>query len=176
MTKATGERLWLASNRYSAGIGTEFVGVRYGNVWNSNGSVVRKWIASNGDGITVTDPECTRFHLRLPEALSLVLSVLRGGKPGSLYVPVIPSYRLRDLVDAFSGLSDYKTVGLQPGEKLHESMVNEHEAVHAVMEEGRIRIDPTLQGSGVTEYNSGRNEWRLTVDQLREEIKWLSQS
>lgn len=191
MTKATGERLWLACNRYSAGIGTEFVAVRYGNVWGSNGSVIRKWIATNGGGISITHPECTRFHLRLPDALALVLSALRGGCAGSLYVPLLPSYRLRDVAEAFQegtlpeAQSQVKYIGLQPGEKLHECMVNEHEAAHAVREGDRIRIDPSLRPGdvipqkdgvryeAVTEYTSGRNEWRLSVEELRKEIEWL---
>ncbi len=189
MTKATGERLWLASNRYSAGIGTEFVAVRYGNVWGSNGSVATKWMDSVGE-LSVTDPECTRFHLRLPAAVELVLSVLRDGVAGSLYVPILPSYRLRDLVAALEGVRKraVRETGLTPGEKLHESMVNEYEAAHAVKEYrdrdegeqadlvGRIRIDPSIVGDGVKEYTSGRNEWRLSVEELRKEIAWLRES
>lgn len=171
MTKATGERLWLASNSYSAGIGTEFVAVRYGNVWGSNGSVIRKW--EEQGTITLTDPECTRFHLRIPDAVDLVLSALQVGVAGSLYVPLLPSYRLRDLASAASPQAKQVVIGLQPGEKLHECMVNEYEASHAVKEEGRIRIDPSLKGNGVKEYTSGANTWRLTVGQLREEIAWL---
>lgn len=180
MTKATGERLWLASNRYSAGVGTEFVAVRYGNVWGSNGSVIRKWTALRSSGqaserLHITDPECTRFHLRLDGAVSLVLSALRDAPLGSLCVPVLPSYRLKDLAEAFQNGSQVETqvIGLRPGEKLHEMMVNEHEAHHAVMESGRIRIDPAIDGSGVREYTSGANEWRLSVEELRGEIAWL---
>lgn len=176
MTKATGERLWLACNRYSAGVGTEFVAVRYGNCWGTNGSVIRKWM-ENGDGrLLLTDGQCTRFHLRLSGALELVLSVLRCGETGSLYVPFLPSYRLEDLAEAFSTDLPRETIGLRPGEKLHEQMVNEHEARHAVREGGRIRIDPMIEGSGVVEYDSGRNEWRLSVEELRKEIEWLKSS
>lgn len=181
MTKATGERLWLACNRYSAGIGTEFVAVRYGNVWGSNGSVIRKWMVNGGCGLvqhrslTLTDPECTRFHLRLSGAISLVLSALREGQVGSLYVPILPSYRLKDLAEAFTNGTPQETqvIGLQPGEKLHECMVNEHEAAHAIREGDRIRIDLGIEGKGVTEYTSGGNEWRLSVEELRREIEWL---
>ena len=176
MTKACGERLWLNCNRYSAGIGTGFVAVRYGNVWGSNGSVIRKWGEQSNGTLMLTEPECTRFHLRLGNAVDLVLSVLRGGERGSLYVPILPSYRLRDLAEAFAPDRAREVIGLQPGEKLHECMVNEHEAAHAVKEEGRIRIDPALKGDGVQEYTSGRNTWRLNVEQLREEITWLKSS
>jgi UDP-N-acetylglucosamine 4,6-dehydratase len=197
MTKATGERLWLASNRYSAGIGTEFVAVRYGNVGGSNGSVIRKWMESaelvRGNGgkraqLVLTDPECTRFHLRLPDAVELVLSVLQDGLEGSLYVPLLPSYRLRDLAEAFDPQAQKEVIGLQPGEKLHECMVNEYEAAHAeavILTGARkadgmtdtIRIDPSFKGNGnVREYTSGRNTWRLSVEQLRQEIEWLKSS
>lgn len=178
MTKACGERLWLASNRYSAGIGTEFVAVRYGNCWGSNGSVIHKW--GEEGPLRLTDPECTRFHLRIPDAIELVLSVLRSGATGSLYVPLLPSYRLRDLADAYSATRPREVIGLQPGEKLHECMVNENEARHSVREGERIRIDPTLAGDGMSEYTSATNSekrpgtgWHLTVEELRREIEWL---
>ncbi len=177
MTKACGERLWLAGNRYSAGEGTEFVAVRYGNVWGSNGSVIRKWLDGINDRVVITNPECTRFHFRLLDAVGFVLSVLQGGAAGSLYVPIIPSYRLGDLASACGFVPKaWDIIGLQPGEKLHECMVNEHEAAHAIHDGERIRIDPSLTGVGVKEYTSGRNEWRLSVEQLKDEIAWLKQS
>lgn len=173
MTKACGERLWLAGNRYSAGIGTEFVAVRYGNCWGSNGSVIRKWLDVQNGHVSVTDPECTRFHLRLENAVGFVLSALSGGHAGSLYVPILPSYRLRDLAAALPKVPEQDVTGLGPGEKLHECMVNEMEAEHAVREGERIRIDPAMRGDGVQEYTSGRNTWRLSIEELREEIEWL---
>lgn len=187
MTKAVGERVWLASNRYSAGQSPEFVAVRYGNCWGSNGSVIHRWRASTGP-IVLTDPECTRFHLRVPDAVEFVLSALRSGETGSLYVPVLASYRLRDLATAFDASKRPEVIGLQPGEKLHETMVNEHEARHALRDKlggmEVIRIDPSIrgragdgvveQGVGVMrEYTSGGNTWRMTVDELRAEIKAL---
>lgn len=171
-TKAVGERLWLASNRYSAGIGTEFIAVRYGNVWGSNGSVIRRW-AENEGRVVLTDPECTRFHFRLGDATNFVLSALQTGVLGSLYVPLLPSYRLRDLADAFNGKAKRQVIGLTPGEKLHECMVSEYESAHAIAEGDRIRIDPAIEGVNVKEYTSGRNTWRLSVDQLKGEIEWL---
>lgn len=173
MTKAVGERLWLASNRYSAGVGTQFLAVRYGNIFGSAGSVIWKWLESKGT-ITITDPQCTRFHFKLPDAVRFVLSVLETGETGSLYVPQLPSYRLRDLASCFAGKRE--VIGLQPGEKLHECMVTEQEAAHATLVPDALwyRIDPAMAGDGnVNEYTSGRNTWRLSVEELRKEIAWL---
>jgi len=172
-TKALGERLWIGANKYSAGIGTQFLAVRYGNCWGSNGSVIRVWEGSRGGKLRLTDPEATRFHLRVPDAVRFVLSILDGGAVGSVYVPFIPSYRLRDLAAAFSPEAEREVIGLQPGEKLHECLVNEYEVAHAVKDGAWIRIDPALQGEWVGEYTSGRNTHKLTVAQLREEIAWL---
>lgn len=181
MTKACGERLWLNSNRYSAGQGTEFVAVRYGNVFGSNGSVILKWFKAIGE-IIITDPECTRFHFKLVDAVQFVIRALHSGTTGSLYVPVLPSYSLRDLAEAFQRQDESRPqkrniIGLQPGEKLHECMVNEHEASHAIREGDQIRIDPMMKlpdGCPVLKsYTSGANSWRLSVEELKGEIAGL---
>jgi UDP-N-acetylglucosamine 4,6-dehydratase len=176
MTKATGERLWLAGNRYSAGVGTEFTAVRYGNVWASNGSVVMKWLAERGGVIQVTDPEATRFHFRIQDALTFVLEVLHTGMSGSLYVPRLPWYRLKDLMACFM-YRKVEHIGLQPGEKKHELMLSEHESKNAVKDgENRIRIDPAIKGEATEEYKSGGNwpsKWQMTYEQLKEEVKCL---
>lgn len=178
MTKATAERTWLAANRYSAGNGTGFVAVRYGNVWGSNGSVARVWTEQKSDGkpLTLTDPQATRFHFRLPDAVNFVLEALHKADAGTLRVPVLPSYRLLDLANAFD-VKERTIYGLKPGEKLHEMMVSPEESAYAARVGSYYIIDPTRrQETDGGAYTSGGNTWRLTVAQLREEIACLASS
>jgi len=178
MTKATAERAWLAANRYSAGHGTKFVAVRYGNVWGSNGSVARIWEKQRALGhlLTISDPQCTRFHFRLPDAVDFVLKALLEAYPGSLWIPVLPSYRLGDLLLAYDARESIVT-GIGVGEKRHESMLSEHEGWYSKLEDQHYVMDPrTRQATTSGPYTSGGNTWRLTVDQLKGEIRWLTES
>ena len=182
-TKFVAERLWLDGNRYSAGQGTQFVSVRYGNVWASNGSVLHAWKqrAASGAGIEITDPQCTRFHIKLDQAVAFVLDALHSATAGELWVPRLPSYRLGDLAHAFriaySLHQQPSTAGLRLSEKLHESMISPDESSslkdetdsHFVLEPG------VIHRKGGMSYTSGSNTHRLGVEALTEEIRaWAS--
>lgn len=121
-TKAIAESLFLNASRMLPN-GPRFAVVRYGNVWNSTGSILPTWLDSMArDGeITVTDPDCTRFFMRLDEAVALVLDTMRDMKGGEVAVPHLPAYRVGDLAEAM-GTVRVRVTGLGPYEKKHESM------------------------------------------------------
>jgi len=91
-------------------------------VWCSTGSVVPKWraLADEGKTPTMTSPHCTRFFMRIDEAVDLVLHTAQTMKGGELAIPDLPAYRLSDLAEAM-GLKPEIT-GLPAWEKMHESM------------------------------------------------------
>ena len=121
-SKALAESLFLTANKVYPH-GPKFSVVRYGNVWNSTGSVVPTWralIAAGDPVVPVTDPECTRFFMRLDEAVDLVLDTIADMQGGELNVPDLPAYRLAELALAMD--SCMHVVGLREWEKKHESM------------------------------------------------------
>lgn len=122
-SKALAECLFLKANNITGWTGPRFSVCRYGNVWNSTGSVVPIWKASmvNGRQIEVTDPDCTRFFMRMSEAVELVRHTIETMQGGETNIPTLPAYRLGDLAEAI-GAKDYKIKGLPPWEKKHESM------------------------------------------------------
>lgn len=146
-TKAAGEKLWLHANSYDP-IHRPFVAVRYGNCWNSKGSVIQSFRNQMDKGqLTLTSGECTRFHWKLEDAVRFVLLALEEASPGELWIPKLPSYKLEDLAVAFMGVQggDWRPpayVGLRPGEKLHESMISKDEAFMARDEGTRYVITP----------------------------------
>lgn len=121
-SKAFAESLFLAANNTRGNRGPLFAVVRYGNVWNSTGSVVPTWrrILEVGDTVPVTDPECTRFFMTMDEAVSLVISTAERMKGGEIAIPTLPAYRLGDLAAAMDAKMDVR--GLPTYEKRHESM------------------------------------------------------
>jgi UDP-N-acetylglucosamine 4,6-dehydratase len=183
-TKFVAERLWLNANRYSAGKEPHFVAVRYGNVWASQGSVIHAWTKQAQFGhIEITDPQCTRFHLKLPQACAFVLDALRDASPGELWVPRLPSYRLGDLAHAFRIVYEIAKqpvpIGLRLSEKLHESMISPDESPSMKREEDlHYTLEPgVIHRKDRWEYSSGSNTWRLGVEALTEEIReWAGRS
>jgi FlaA1/EpsC-like NDP-sugar epimerase len=134
MTKALQERIFVAANILSPK--TRFIGVRYGNVLASRGSVIPLFHEQirNGGPVTITVPDMTRFLLSLDSAVDTVFAALKTALPGEIYVPDVGSATVINIAQALIGKSKIKlkTIGIRPGEKLHEVMVSEEEANHCV--------------------------------------------
>ena len=123
LSKALAECLFLNANNTRGWNGPLYAVCRYGNVWRSTGSVVPIWenfIERGQDTVPVTDPDCTRFFMRMDEAVKLVWDTIITMKGGELNIPRLPAYRLGDLADAMK--VKYKIIGLPDYEKKHESM------------------------------------------------------
>jgi UDP-N-acetylglucosamine 4,6-dehydratase len=108
---------------------TIFSSVRYGNVIASRGSFIPLWMdmINQGQKITVTDTNMTRFLFTLDDAVDTVLNALYYSVGGEVFVPKINSYTILDVVNALSKITNkqvnYEVVGIRPGEKLHEDML-----------------------------------------------------
>ena len=115
--------------------GTLFITTRFGNVLDSNGSVIPRFKAqlAKGGPITVTHPEITRFFMTIPEACQLVLEAGIMGKGGEIFIfDMGESVRIKDLAEKMIRLAGLKPkedieiryTGLRPGEKLYEEVLN----------------------------------------------------
>ena len=110
---------------------TEIVGVRFGNVLGSSGSVIPKFKAQieAGKNITVTHPDITRYFMLIPEACELVLQAGSIGKGGEIFIldmgKPIKIVDLAKKMIELSGKSDIQIEfsGLRPGEKLYEELL-----------------------------------------------------
>ncbi len=103
---------------------TCFVICRFGNIFGSNGSVVRLWLdaARRNEGkIQVTDPDMTRFMFSLEEAAVTVDFALTEAGPGDIIIRKMQSVCLRDIISLFDG-AKVQVVGKRPGEKMHETL------------------------------------------------------
>ena len=115
----------------SNGQGTDIVAVRFGNVLGSSGSVIPKFKAQiqNGQNITVTHPDITRYFMLIPEACELVLQAGAIGTGGEIFIldmgEPIKIVDLAKKMIELSGRNDIKIefTGLRPGEKLYEELL-----------------------------------------------------
>lgn len=130
MTKALQEKLFIAANINSE---CRFTCVRYGNVLASRGSVIPFFHdqIKNGQDLTVTHVQMTRFLMSLNDSVSLVLDAINYGGKGQIFVPITPSAKMIDLANVLKDFNqhqgDIKIVGIRPGEKLHEELVSSEE-------------------------------------------------
>lgn len=103
--------------------------VRYGNVLYSTGSVLCMWrdILQKHGEIIITAPEATRFFWTLEQAVDLIFDCLENAKDSSPYVPEMKSMKMGDLLTAmqlkYGTAGNIKVIGLQPGENLHEKII-----------------------------------------------------
>lgn len=107
--------------------------VRYGNVLYSTGSVLCKWRSAieNLETLTITDPEATRFYWSVEQAVDLIKQCLKEAQDASPFCPTMKAIRLRDLLSAMlrkywpdkAVEPHYNAIGLQPGENMHERVL-----------------------------------------------------
>jgi UDP-N-acetylglucosamine 4,6-dehydratase len=130
-SKLASDKIFVASNNLSGSVGTRFSVVRYGNVVGSRGSVVQHFarlVRERAAKLPITDLRMTRFWITLDQGVEFVLSALRGMHGGEIFVPKIPSMRIADLANAMAPETPIETIGIRPGEKLHESLISVDEA------------------------------------------------
>jgi UDP-N-acetylglucosamine 4,6-dehydratase/5-epimerase len=150
-TKLLMEKLFVTANNYlnPKRHPTKFIAVRYGNVLGSSGSVVPKFIEQINENqkITITDPKMTRFSITMDEALDFILESAEIGLGSEVFVPKIRAYSIVDVKDALIellGKTEEEVVGIRPGEKLHEVLINSYEIENTWMVNDKYMIVNSL--------------------------------
>jgi UDP-N-acetylglucosamine 4,6-dehydratase (inverting) len=145
-TKLTSDRLFVSGNSYSGGHNTIFSVVRYGNVMGSRGSVIPFFmsLAKEGGVLPITDNRMTRFMISLEEGVDLVWRVFDDMRGGEIYVKKIPSMKVTDIATAIDSGCDQEEVGIRPGEKLHEQMIGQEDALYTYEYPTYFKILPSI--------------------------------
>lgn len=143
-TKLCAEKVFVQANAYAGAKNTRFSCARYGNVVGSRGSVIPIFLEQRRRGkITVTDPRMTRFWLTLEQGVKFVIRAIEQMHGGEIFVPKIPSMRLLDLAETIAPGCEVETIGIRPGEKLHEVLVSEDESRQTLETEDMYIIQPS---------------------------------
>tara|TARA_Y100000310_G_C20703955_1_gene832912 strand:- start:20061 stop:21056 length:996 start_codon:yes stop_codon:yes gene_type:complete len=190
-TKLLMEKLFITAQRYSnpKKHRTTFSAVRYGNVFGSSGSVIPKFIKQlkNNQKITMTDPTMTRFNITMNEALDFILKATSEAKGSEIFVPKLKSYVLSDVKNILNELltdTGSDSIGVRPGEKLHETLINEDEISNTFEYEDMYMIlDPQYKHEkleqtypkieklvGVKKYSSDLAE-KLSIPEMKKLIQ-----
>lgn len=189
-TKLASDKLFVAANNYKGSHDIRFSVVRYGNVMGSRGSVIPFFMKKMKDGvIPITDERMTRFNITLQQGVDFVIKNLKRMWGGELFVPKIPSYKILDVAKAVAPDCKIEIVGIRPGEKIHEEMITETDAINTVEFDNYFVILPSTKLWDVEKfknesngragkfcelgfkYNSGTNTDWLTCEEIRELIQ-----
>ncbi|MBD3231360.1 UDP-N-acetylglucosamine 4,6-dehydratase (inverting) [Candidatus Dependentiae bacterium] len=182
-TKLCSDKLFVAGNVYAGSGKTRFSVVRYGNVAGSRGSVIpyfKNLINSGISELPITDLRMTRFWLKLEDAVDMVLMALEIMQGGELFVKKIPSMKIIDLAQAVAPDIKLNSVGVRPGEKIHEVMITQEDARNTLEFDKYYVVKPSFDldyldkfyknGRIVDdsfEYHSGNNNEWLTIEQMK---------
>jgi len=186
-TKLASDKLFAAANNLVGKKNIKFSVVRYGNVFNSRGSVVPYYKSLLKDGhkvLPVTDKKMTRFFITIEDSIKFVIKSFQRMNGGEIFIPKIPSIKIIDLAKAMS--NKIKIVGIRPGEKIHEVLCPK-DASHLTIEfKDHYVISPSIKffdlrnnykinklneiGKKVKEnfeYESGKDQKYLTISQIK---------
>jgi len=176
ISKAMMEKIVSAQNQFENV--TTFCSVRYGNVMGSRGSVIPLFVKLIGENrpLPLTHPSMTRFMMTLDQSVDLVIHALTTSKGGEIFVRKAPACTVSTLASVLArkhsphGQEHPTTdIGIRPGEKMHEVLVNEYEMLRAKEDDDFFVIYPeyvqapikTTNEAFGTEYTS-ENTKRLT--------------
>lgn len=170
--KFVSERIFSESNYNKGDLKTIFTTVRYGNVLESTGSVIPSFSEKilKKERIPLTDSRMTRFIITPQEAVELVFNALKYGVGGEVFVPKLPSFKITDLIDIlkekYHSKNKVKIIGIRPGEKIHELLINNSEIPRTYDYKNLYII-----GSSIQDYNTTNKPEYAIKGKLLSEIK-----
>jgi UDP-N-acetylglucosamine 4,6-dehydratase len=157
-TKFAAEKLFVAANAYrNDDHNTAFSVIRYGNVVGSRGSFIELIRTQRETGvITLTHEKMTRFWIPIERVMDVVLECLEVMRGGEIFVPKMKNMPVVDVIKLLTPEAKIKTIGMRPGEKLHEVLVTEYEAPRT-KDIGRLyAIQPEFDNSHYTQWLDGK--------------------
>ena len=193
ISKALEERVAVAKSRTVDPAKTKICCTRYGNVMCSRGSVIPLWIEQikNGQPITLTDGNMTRFIMSLDEAVDLVLFAFENGVSGDILVQKAPACTIQTQAEAVCELfggdkSSIKVIGIRHGEKMYETLLTNEECANAIDMGDFYRVPADNRGLNYDKYfNNGdvernpltlfdsNNTKLLTVEEVKAKLLTL---
>ena len=193
ISKALEERVAVAKARTVDPAKTKICCTRYGNVMCSRGSVIPLWIEQikNGQPITLTDGNMTRFIMSLDEAVDLVLFAFENGVSGDILVQKAPACTIQTQAEAVCELfggdkKAIKVIGIRHGEKMYETLLTNEECANAIDMGDFYRVPADNRGLNYDKYfNNGdvernpltlfdsNNTKLLTVEEVKAKLLTL---
>ena len=183
ITKLLGERLITAANHHLGHHKTKFSSVRFGNVLNTNGSVLHifKNQLANKQPLTITSEDMTRFFITMSQAIELCMHAANRMIGGEVFVMSMGSFSIVNLAKVLCGDQqfEHKVIGQKPGEKAYEELVTETEAQRTVFERNFYIIMPEtvslMNPLIIDKYKKNFNNLPRLTESLRSDKNMLTE-
>lgn len=153
----------------------KFVNFVYGNILNSNGSIIQilNDIGNdpNAKNFMLTHENMTRYFMTLEQAVSLIEHGILFAESGDTVVPKLPAMKIKDLIELFAEKYNKPIMigKLRPGEKLYESLINETQSMSMIEDDKYYYVKPPYKElcnpENAKDYNSTQNQ--LTKCELK---------
>ena len=179
-SKALAEKAMIEKALYIKNI--KFSIVKYGNILNSRGSLLqilnKQGKDSDVKNFTLTHENMSRFVMTLSQSVDLIEHAILHSVSGDIVIPKIISMKVKDLIEIFSEKYNKPIIigKLRPGEKMHESLINETQAMSMIETDNYYYIKPPYANICIPEqakdYNSSMNQ--LSKEQLKEYLLKLN--
>ncbi|QKF93570.1 NDP-sugar epimerase [Fadolivirus algeromassiliense] len=154
----------------------KFVSVRYGNILNSNGSIIqilnKQGLDPDVKNFTLTHENMSRFVMTLEQSVDLIEHAILYGESGDIVIPKIVSMKVKHLMELFSEKYNKPIIigKLRPGEKMLESLINETQAMSMSKDQNYYYLKPPYKNicnvDNAMDYNSSMNP--LSKEELKE--------
>lgn len=194
-TKLCSDKLFVAGNAYVGARGYPKLSVvRFGQLIESRDGLLlefKKLLAEKASYLPVYDKKMTHFWITNEDAVNFVMRMLERMMGGEIFVPKLPSFRVRDLAKALAPELPQKDVGISERDRLHDLLISVEDARHSLDMGDHYIILPEIythdserlkkflngrQGKKLPDgfaYSSEANDQWLEVDQLRELAKTM---
>ena len=169
VSKAMMEKVFVAKSRTTDS--TVICGTRYGNVMASRGSVIPHFHQQiiEGNHITVTDPNMTRFMMTLKDAVDLVLFAFQNGNSGDIFVQKSPSTTIGELAKTmkkiYNSPIEIKNIGIRHAEKIHETLLSREERMGVEDLGDYFRVSSDNRDLNYNKYFSEGNDAKITLEE-----------
>ena len=169
VSKAMMEKVFVAKSRTTDS--TVICGTRYGNVMASRGSVIPHFHQQiiEGNHITVTDPNMTRFMMTLKDAVDLVLFAFQNGNSGDIFVQKSPSTTIGELAKTmkkiYNSSMEIKNIGIRHAEKIHETLLSREERMGVEDLGDYFRVSSDNRDLNYNKYFSEGNDAKITLEE-----------
>lgn len=174
MCKSIAEKLVIHASETNKKV--DYVVVRYGNVLSSKGSIIPLLLEQSRNpevtSFTLTDDRMTRFIMSLEESVHLIMKAIDHGKSGEIWLPELPSMLIKDLMEIFAERTgkSIRITGIRPGEKLHEILFSDIEALKITKKNGCFVIgDSFINEYEPVEYSS--KDLLISKEELKIKLK-----
>ncbi len=178
-TKLLSDKIFVSANNIIGKKNTRFSVVRYGNVFNSRGSVFpifKKIVENKQKYFPITHPDMTRFIITLDEGIDFVIKSFERMHGGEIFIPKIKSLKILDLAKVMDDKKKIKYLGVRPGEKMHEFLFSSDETILIYDFKNHYVLAPSISFTHIAKNGYSKNKIGEIGKKLNKSFNYNSKS